>query len=201
MGGRAVGTTMFAAHVNLFRERPDFACFLAAHELEHVQMSRLRAIEPEIPVYIFEGIACSLGDRFAFQVSNSSTYLTNAKSKLSSYTADNAADVIANFRVPSEIATFRSSGKLYQAEHLGGLFIEFLRVRKASRSEEFFRKCGSMWQDVGQGSSFLSSFERSFGLTLESAEQQFIAFMKETENKSDVRFRNTIYQEIAAKAK
>ncbi len=196
MGGRAVGSNIFASHANIYHDHPDVAWFTTAHELEHLLMHRLKANEPEVPVYIFEGIACSLGDRYVKQLETNSRYLNNSAAKLASYTSADATDLISNCRGISSIALYKANGKLWQAEHLGGLFIEFLRTRRGDSPIIFFGKFGAIWQDVGNGMAFRTAFQRCFGQSLAEMERQFIAYMQATENNPEARFRGTIYEGI-----
>lgn len=197
MGGRAVGTNIFVSHANFYHDRPDVAWFTTAHELEHLLMHRINAHEPQVPVYIFEGIACSLGDRYVQQLQSSSKYLANAKSRLASYTSADATDLINNCRDSSSIASYKASGKLWQAEHLGGLFIEFMRTRTGDSPMVFFGRFGGLWQEVGSGADFRTAFQKWFRCDLSVMESQFVGYMRETQNNANTRFKGTIYDTIA----
>ena len=194
MGGRAVGTEMFASHANLYTDRPDLACEVTAHELEHLLMNRLGAREPAIPVYIFEGVACSLGSRYAISIFGRSKNFQNQRNKLAQLSAADARDVIEHFRLPSAIAQFKQSGKLWAGEHLGGLFIEYLSTITGNSTSDFFHKFGSVVLEVANKVSFENAFARQFGLSLSEAERKFISFMDSSENDSSQRFRGTIFE-------
>lgn len=190
-GGRAFGNDSFISHANFYSERPDFAWFVTAHELEHLQMHRLRAKEPDVPVYIFEGIACSVGDRYVFSKFGKCKYLQNAVGKLSSVSASDAADVIQNFRDSDSVANFKAQNKLWQGEHIGGLFIEYLQSKYPSG--KFFLLFGQICEDVSAGNTFEAAFQRRMGTSLASAESEFLSHITSTENSPRSRFANTIY--------
>jgi hypothetical protein len=194
MGGRAVGSDMFASHANLYNERADLAYSVTAHELEHILMTRLGAREPAIPVYIFEGIACSVGARYAVSAFGKSRDLVNERNRLAQISAADAKEVIENFRQPGAIAQFKQTGKLWIGEHIGGLFIEHLLTNTGSSPADFFRKFGLLVLDVSNKKSFADAFAGQFGISLEEAERQFISFMEASQRDSSMRFRGTIYE-------
>ena len=195
MGGRAVGDAMFASHEAIYRERPDVAWFITAHELEHLLMHRIGATEPQVPVYIFEGIACSVGDRYVHQLQDRGRYLGNARSKLASYTELDADDMIKNFRNPADVAGARTNGTLWRNEHLGGLFIEFLLARSGKSPARFFRDFGLLTTDLANGALFDEAFKnRLGGLSLNEQETAFIGFVRDTKNTPGSRFRGTVYE-------
>lgn len=195
MGGRAVGDSMFASHETIYRDRPDVAWFITAHELEHLLMHRIGAREPAVPVYIFEGIACSLGDRYVRHLGDGGRYFINARGKLASYTDVDADDMFKNFRSPADIADARTSGTLWRNEHLGGLFFEFLLAGSGKTPAQFFRDFGLLTTDVAKGVSFDDAFKKRLGgLSLSEQETAFVSFMRDTKGAAASRFRGTIYE-------
>jgi hypothetical protein len=159
-----------------------------------LQMHRLHANEPDVPVYIFEGIACSVGDRYVFSKFGDCNYLRNATKRLAGASGTDAADVIRNFRNSDSVARFKLQNKLWEGEHIGGLFIEFLQSR--FREGQFFPLFGLICQDASVGITFKAAFQKRLGISLEDAEQQFIEHMTKTEEKPSSRFARTIYAAI-----
>jgi hypothetical protein len=194
MGGRAFGNDSFVSHASLYSERPDFAWFVTAHELEHLQMHRLHANEPDVPVYIFEGIACSVGDRYVFSKFGNCNYLRSAKQRLADFSGADAADVVQTFRNSDSVARLKAQNKLWEGEHIGGLFIEFLQRRFPN--DRFFPLFGLICQDMSNGIAFKAAFEKRLGVGLEDVEEQFIAYMTKTEDNPSARFDRTVYQDL-----
>jgi hypothetical protein len=194
MGGRAFGSDSFISHASFYSERPDLAWFVTAHELEHLQMHRLHANEPDVPVYIFEGIACAVGDRYVFSKFGNCNYLRNATHRLAGASGADAADVVRNFRNSDSISRFKAQNKLWEGEHIGGLFIEFLQSR--FRDDQFFPLFGLICQDMSTGITFKSAFQKRLGVSLEAVEEQFIAHMTKTESNPSTRFAHTVYHSL-----
>ncbi len=97
-----------------------------------------------------------------------------------------------NFTSSQDIAAARDGGKLFLAEHTGGLFIEFLSNHRGP-SKTFFWDWAKFADDIASGSTLDDSFAKHFGCSLIQAQQEFRHFVESTCGNPKERFRGTVY--------
>ena len=198
MGGRALGARAFVSHAQGFTgSTAAYDWYVAGHEIEHVIMARLGATQPALPTYLVEGIACSVGAHCCRELGIGSKALQQQAKKLSQVSAQDVEDVFQNFRVSSDIAEFRNTGKLFIGEHIGGLFVEFMACRMSDSPSKFFLNWAAFSKRLGGGTPFETAFQQEFGFSIEKAQSEFIQFIRRTENNPAARFQNTVYQGFA----
>ncbi len=200
-GGNAIGTEYFVANVgpylrfarNLSDQR--FAWLVTAHELEHLIMSRMNAPVAKVPIFLFEGIACSLGYRFAVTTVEGNYDSQYVAGRLVACTRADAEDMLKNFMQPSDYQKARDSGKIWQYENMGGLFFEHL-ISLYSRTPDYIFKCwGKLVESIGHGVAFESAFKSAFPFSLSAAENDFLSYMEKTTGNPRVRFAGTIFSD------
>jgi len=182
----------------LFRFSPDvknpgWGRYALAHELNHLIMNRLGANVGKVPVYLFEGDAVSKGARFLVQepgAPSDFTPLETMARELATVTRAEAAQALHGFRAPSDFhgKTAREVGR---AEHIGGLFVEFLRVRLIGPTAD--ARLGRVWLNIGKGENFESAFAAVMGQTLAATEGAFLDFIANTSKSADERFSGTVF--------
>jgi hypothetical protein len=153
----------------------------------------------KVPPYLFEGIANSLGHRFAATTAEGTFDIGFAAKRLAGYTAADAEETIKNFSTVPDYAVAKGSGKVWQYEHLGGLFIEHLISKSAGNESSVYRAWGQLVKNVGSGMPFNSAFNNAFRMNLNDAETEFVAYMKKTENNPQARFANTVFSRAVGK--
>jgi len=193
-GGLAFKNLAFAAHAKGFFGRDDsYNWYVAGHEFEHVLMARLGASGGILPAYLSEGIACCVGIHYVLESQMGSKALQSQALKLAQARASDAVDIFQNYVRPQDLAIFRDQGKGFLAEHLGGLFIQFLANRTCGSPENFFIQWGNFAFELGQTKDLNREFKKHFGISLEKAQQDFTKYINETENNPQARFANTAY--------
>ncbi len=197
-GGAALGPDRFVSHVDEYPFQKKGAgswdggtLSTTAHEFEHSLM--MRAGATEFPVYICEGICCSLGDRYSRLTPEGNDFMEHMAQLTAQCTRADAEFVVRHFRVDADFQNFKED-KLLKAEELGALFIEFLAARVVKSPAKFFRQWGSLCRKMGAGQSFRRAFRDRFGLSLTRAEEEFLKYVKETEGNPTERFRGTVYE-------
>jgi hypothetical protein len=167
-----------------------FEANTAAHELEHMQMERLNAYEPAVPIYAFEGIACVLGDRYvkASGVAGGTALLAGEAHGLATMTDADAEDLFANFAT-----RYGPPNKIYWRELLGALFVEFVSTRYVQPPADALVAWGRLTLAVGTGASFDAAFADVYGVALTESQRAFVAFMRDTTNDANARFRRTVW--------
>lgn len=194
-GGLAFKTVAFAAHANAFLGPNDsYAWYIAGHEFEHVLMYRLGAPVGILPPYLSEGIACCVGIHYVRAHNMGSKALQEHAAKLALVKASDVEDVFQNYVMPNDLIVFRNQKKGYVAEHIGGLFIQFLANRLCGSPENFFIEWPNFAVDLGENRNLRQTFKKHFGISLDKAQEDFIRYISETENNPVARFANTAYQ-------
>ena len=174
-GGAALDSDTYVCHIFLYPYKEvgqttwdGITASTTAHELEHSLM--MRANSYDLPVYINEGIACSLGDRYANLTHEGDSFLKDMAKLLAKCTKADAEHVVRHFRVDKDFDNFKEGNKLYQAEQLGGMFIEFLAARVVKSAPKFFLKWGKVASSLGahqyeapNNRSFRQAFKKEFG--------------------------------------
>jgi hypothetical protein len=168
-----------------------FEANTAAHELEHMQMERLNAGEPAVPIYAFEGIACVLGDRYvkASNVAGGAALLAGEAQGLAPMTDAAAEDLFANFTT-----IYGAPGKIYWRELVGALFVEFVSTHYVPAPADALAAWGRLTLEVGGGTTFAAAFEDVYGVSLDESQRAFVAFMHDTANDPSARFRGTVWE-------
>jgi len=165
--------------------------FVVAHELEHLEMERLGASEPAVPVYAFEGIACMLGNWYVALRNHpgARTWLHGDAVLLATKTATDAEDMFTSFATG-----YGDAKKLYWYEHLGGFFFEFVRAHVISLQSEVLKRWGALTLDVAAGTAFERAFEKAYGTKLSDAQTAFAAHLTATQNDARARFKGTVWE-------
>jgi hypothetical protein len=160
--------------------------YMLGHELTHMTMMRLGANVSKVPVYIFEGIATSLGIWFAQGRGAPTAWAPN---ELATVTHGEAEEILRTYRAPTSYAGHlpRDVGR---AEHVGGLFIEWLRAYVSPTTHHHF---GAISVKIGGGMNFEQAFQEELGLTLGLAEQRFLSFVAATDANPTERFRGMVF--------
>ncbi len=193
MGGRALGERGFVSHLEGFTEATsNYSWYVAGHEFEHVLMARIGAKQPALPTYFVEGIACCVGAHYVRQSGMGSAALNLQAKTLSKISGDDVQYLFNNFTSTQDIASARQDGKLFSAEHTGGLFVEYLATRKVS-STTFFLEWAKFADDIASGSGLDESFAKHFGISLKQAQQDFRHHIESTTGNPKERFRGTVY--------
>ncbi len=172
-----------------------FEAFVAAHELEHMQMERLGATEPAVPVFAYEGIACTLGDWYVAlkQPAGANEYLRGEARLITSLTSLDARDLFENFAT-----SYGEPKKLYWYEHLGGFFFEFVRAHVCNNPDEVLLRWGTLTLAVASGTSFDQAFLDAYGTTVSDAQAKFVAFMAQTQTDPLTRLKGTVLEGFSA---
>lgn len=195
MGGRALGPKGFVAHVEGFLEpASSYNWYVAGHEFEHILMARVKAIQPALPTYLVEGIATCIGAHYVRKSGMGTQALQMQARKLAAVSVNEAQDIFQNFVTRDDVARYRTDGKLFMGEVIGGLFVEFLATRKSRSPKSFFTEWGSFARELGAGAQLEAAFLKHFGLSLGQSQRDFLKYIASTEGNSQARFDNTVYQ-------
>ncbi len=199
-GGNTSGKNIYVANIQPFLnyvngiEDRGFSWFVTAHELEHLIMNRMNAPVAKVPVYLFEGIACSLGYRFAINMPEGYYCIHSIAVRLGDYSYKDAQSSLNNLRHVEDYAPAKQAGLMWQHEHIGGLFFEFLIARIYRSPDAMFHAWGKVIEDLGNNVNFEVSFKNRFGMTLEQTEIAFLDYIRVTENNPNARFQGTVFQ-------
>lgn len=195
LGARALGSIGFVSHSGGYlSDSRAYDWYAAAHEFEHVLMARLKATQPALPTYLVEGIACVVGTHYVRSSGLGTAALTMQSRKLALVSAAEARQTFLTFATAADVATTRSAGRLFVAEHIGGLFVEYLATRKASTPEAFFRKWAKFAAELGAGARLEPCFAKNLGISLPEAQSEFFNYMRATEGDPKKRFSGTVYE-------
>jgi hypothetical protein len=157
-----------------------------AHELTHVQDFREGGNGTDtMPTYILEGRAYVDGDKYAKDASQISPYLGQL-------TAQDAQAVLKGFRHPGDEQKNPEFG--FMGEITGALFVEFLRTRLNGKGDaDAMSRLSAATTSLNTGTSYDDAFKQQFGVTLASAEQQFVQYIGSTEGNPKARLSGTLY--------
>jgi hypothetical protein len=194
-GGLACQGYAFAAHAKAFLGSDDaYAWYVAAHELEHVLMARLGATNQVLPVYLSEGIACCVGIHYVIESHMGRQALQEQSAKLAEVNASDVEDTFQNYIRPQDLAIFQKQGKGFLGHQIGGFFVEFLANKTCGSPENFFAEWGDFALELAQTKDLKRTFKKHFGISLKKAQEDFIRYIRETENNPRARFANTPYE-------
>ncbi len=156
-----------------------------AHELSHVQDFREAGDAMEsIPTYLEEGKATVIGDAYGRE----SRHLADAARTMASFTGDEVAYLLRNFRRSSDEQ--RPPQFVYAGEVMGALFVEYLATHV--RGDAVVRLADAV-EAAGRGTSFTRAFATSFGRSLGEVEREFVTFVRDTEGEPGRRLEGTLY--------
>ncbi len=157
-----------------------------AHELTHVQDFREGGKGTDgMPTYILEGRAYVDGDKYAKDASHISPYLGQL-------TAQDAQAVLKGFRRPAIEQKDPEFG--FMGEITGALFVEFLRTRLNGKGDaDAMSRLSAATTSLSTGTTYDAAFKQQFGVTLASAEQQFVQYIGSTEGNPTARLSGTLY--------
>ncbi len=190
-GAATLNANAFVAALRDYVPQPGLAAkYVVGHELTHMTMMRLGAPVTKVPVYITEGIATSIGWWFVRQDARAAGWHFFAD-QLAEVTGETAQKVVSTFRVPADYRAI-SVTEVGLDEHIGGLFIEYLRAHVRQDTHHAF---GRMSNEVGAGATFEAAVETEYGRTLADLEGDFVAFMTATEGRPTERFAGTVWGE------
>jgi hypothetical protein len=168
-----------------------------AHEIGHVQAFRTLGSYAEmnvVPTYFLEGHGLMMNQLYADHLGvNRHEGGGKQVRDLMSITAAEAQAVLTDdryFRVgmPAEKQT-----KNYHMECMGMFFIEYLRVNK--RISDAVPRMARVFESVARGESYGQAFAESYGVPLDQAIAEVVAFMKRTETHRADRFKGMRFEE------
>lgn len=169
-----------------------------AHELSHLQDHRAAGKRYDrVPTYLEEGKAVVLGDVYDRRRGLKNPAIAESAKALGQYTADDARQVFENFAGNEAPELRRGNGA--RDERIGALFVEFLRTRLSANGHQgrsnAYAALDAAVRRVGKGQGFDQAFKKEFGVSLDDAKNQFLAFMKQTEGDPQARLAGTIWQQ------
>lgn len=170
---------------------------LLAHEVTHVQDLRVlkKATRASIPRYLYEGKALALGNRYRMAAQDRAGEAARAQ-WLSKMSADDALVTLKGFRRTG--AGVKDKQAYAQHQSVGVFFVEFLRTRVAGQRGDVIPMLARVFEKVGAGGDFDAAFVDELGVPLQTAEESFLTFLKQTQDAPDERLRGTIYAGLAA---
>jgi hypothetical protein len=191
LGAATISADHFIAALSQFQTpAQSMPEYVTAHELTHMTMVRLGVSSGRAPIYVYEGIATSNGLWFVRQRRHTAGWPTGTyRAELALVTRADAEQVLQTFRVPSNYRD-RSVAEVGHGEHVGALFVEYLRAHVVSRTHHAF---GAITLRMSSGSSFEDAFAGEIGISVTEAEARFLTFVASTENNPAARFRGTVF--------
>lgn len=191
LGGGTFSGEIFAINGRSLEDQQPYYIGVIAHELTHLLVNRrFRQMNlHELGWYPLMGEAIAIENGMRFRVLNEPDLYPDHRLPASKALEQMTADAVRqNF---ADAARQRA----HHDSDMGLLFIEFLKNLKDAKlsPEESQMRLGRILTRMSQnGTHFGAAFQSEFGITLDSAQNQFIQHMHRTEGDPASRFAGTI---------
>jgi len=160
-----------------------------AHELGHIQAYRVTGSKRsgKVPAYYWEGHGISMGQSYLKMLGITTPKLNAERTRIVAKLTTGEARLI----LTTNRAYFKgNSQKLFRMEAFGFFFAEYLRVRKGMP----IARMGRVFEQVGHGWTYRQAFKQVYGITINQAISDVIAFMERTKSNPSERFRGTLLE-------
>lgn len=159
-----------------------------SHELGHVADYRaLGAFRQKVPAVFQEGVNYVLGDMYGKSVAATPAYLRSVGATIAGLSAKEARYNLDHFLVDADY----DKPACDAGEFVGAAFIEYLRLHV---DKDVVAKRTLVFAAVGKGQSFSAAFAAQFGVPLQKAQNDFVRFIKATENNAAARLAGTLWE-------
>ncbi|HLJ47246.1 MAG TPA: hypothetical protein VKU01_14615 [Bryobacteraceae bacterium] len=172
-----------------------------AHELGHIQAFRaLGSQAKKPPTYFLEGHGLMMNQFYAdfLGIDRGEGGHRQAKAMIS-ITADEAEAILSDDRYHRVGPREERIAKEYRMECMGLYFVEYLRVRKGI--PDAVPKMGRVFEWEGRGQGYEQAFARAYGLSLDEAFSEIVAFFRQTAAHPSERLKGTRFGDYLAPAR
>lgn len=176
----------------------DFAAVgVLVHELTHLQHNRMK--RGSLPQYMEEGSAV-VAQRQAMQhFGFTDPKLSSQRQLLAQVTPRQVRATLDHFRTGADTRVAQRSGELRLDESIGALFVSFLATQLGERRVE--EKLGRVIEQLPEqkrtspdyDAHLDAAFQRVFGISAMSAENEFVDFIRRTAGRPSLRFAGTVW--------